>query len=371
MGKRWSATRQFWQGPALAALLLSCPPAIQANSGTSAPDPLSVHARFEQLIQDRIEFYNTAFPKLQFVHLRGGLGWSVDMQFLPLLLGQQPASLDYEHPADLRDELMQVSLQRLEIMLRGSHPSASLFKKGTQGLARRENICIITLDPDVMGTNDLDTTSEMLDLPRATIERMHPARYLDTEDHVAFAVDHEVFHCLDAFYNGPVPRSHQPYARNYALFRNENGADAFAVAMNIHHHGALTRYARNIMNVRALALMNDPDHCTWATIQRVLELNPETVAATPVQNLFKVAGSIRDMHAPSYEQYVAYRVAAHEMQVNLSREETATVTTVKAGGTRGSGSQAITLARQTQFWFNQLFSDEPFSELRNKLRLHW
>jgi len=370
MGRRWHSIP--WRSAALiTALLFLFPPVLAASRDPEAPGPDRFRARIETLVQQRIDFYNESFPALQFVHLRGGLGWSVDMQFLPLLLGQRAVSLDYEHPVSARDGLMQVSLKRLEIMLRQSEPSASLFRKSTDGLARRENVCIITLDPDVLATSDLETTSAMLNLPRSMIERMHPARYLDAEDHVAFAIDHEVFHCLDALYNGPVPRSHQPYARNYAFFRNENGADAFAVAMNIHRHGSLTRYARNIMNVRALALMNDPDHYTWATIQHVLELQPATMAATPVQTLFSVAARIRDRLAPAYEQYVAYRLAVHEMRAHLGSEETAAVAVAHGVVTREGGNDSVTLLKRTRFWFNQLFTDEPFSLMRERLLALW
>ena len=370
MTSRWQA-KQIWWVPFLLAIFSLCVPVAKASQVQPAAETDSIRSQFEDLIQQRINFYNNAFPELQFVHLRGGLGWSVDMQFVPILLGQAPTSLDYEHPASARDDLMVVSFKRLEIMLRDSHPSASLFRKSTDGLARRRNVCIITLNPDALATSDVDATSEMLNLPRTMVERVHPARYLDTEDHVAFAIDHEAFHCLDSMYNGPVPRSHQPYGRNYALFRNENGADAFAVAMNIHRHGELTRYARNIMNVRALALMDDPDHYTWAIIQHVLELNPATVAATPVQSLFAVAGRIRDRLAPAYEQYVAYRVAVHEMRSQLGNQESAAVSVAHGVVAHESNIKTVALVKQTRFWFNQLFTDEPFSLMRERLSAFW
>jgi len=371
MTKRWQAAHRFWQGALLVAILLCGPAAIRANPDVAIADAPSVHARYDQLIQARIDYYNSLFPSIHFVHLRGGMGWSVDMQFLPLLLGADATSLDYEHPKSLRQDLMQVSLKRLEIMLRDSQPSASLFRKGTAGLARRENVCVITLNTDALGTTDLEMTQEMLDLPATTVAQIHPARYLDSEDHVLFAIDHEVFHCFDALYNGPVPQSRKPYARNLAAFRSESGADAFAVAMNIRRHGYLTRYARNIMNIRALALINDPDHCTWATIQHVMELNPETITAAPAETLFAVASRIRDMRAPNYDQYVAYRVAVHELQAQLKSGSLEPLPQAQGGGTRGSGDRAATLARQTRFWFKQLFLDEPLDELRHQLLAMW
>lgn len=79
-------------------------------------------------IAHKIDFYNGAFPEIQFLHLEGGPRWTGDMMSLLLLLGPEASSLDYEHPPALRGELLLLSLRRPKRMLQRDIVSASTFR---------------------------------------------------------------------------------------------------------------------------------------------------------------------------------------------------------------------------------------------------
>lgn len=267
--------------------------------------------RLEQIVTQRVAFYNKAFPQLQFVRLRGGPGAHTEFARLQELLGRGAASMDYEHPADLRGTLLQAVMGRVQIMLDERAASASLFRVGDSAQASQPYLCVLTLDAGMVAHSDAQATRHLLDLSEHTFGRVHPSNYLDDEAHLAFVVDHEVYHCLDAFYNGPVPMSTRTYAAPFAFFRNENGADAFGVAMHLREHGRATAYTGNLLRIRALALLSaDPNHFTHAAIRRVLQRDPRRLRAMTPLEMVGIATQVRDAVAADYRQYVQFRIAA-------------------------------------------------------------
>lgn len=133
--------------------------------------------------------------------------------------------------------------------------------------------------------------------------------YLNSVDHLAFVLDHEVFHCLDAYYNGPMPISSRPHAAPYAAYRNESGADAFGAAMRLRDSGS-DHYVRNLIHIRALTLVQeDPEHFTDRSMCRVLYAYPAEIDGKTVGEVFAFASRVRDQEVSDYEAYVAFVAA--------------------------------------------------------------
>jgi hypothetical protein len=344
----------------LAVALISVGPVkAETTNHASLSQSISIRDRFDNLVNARIEFYNQQFPEIQFVNLFGGDFWRMDMQFIPILLGKTATSLDYEHPKELREDLMTVSLGRLAIMLRETMPSASLYRTGEGALARKNNVCIMTINTDVFAKSDRDATLTMIDISQEQFRKLHPSRYLNATQHLEFTVDHEVYHCLDAYFNGPVLQTHDPFAGEYASYRSENGADAFGVAMNIRQHGHLTDYAKNIMHMRALSLYNDdPNHFTWNSILRVFELNPDTLAQGAVLSIFIAATDIRDTLVPNYNEYLRYRTSAPRatFELGMIPDEHE----IKHPEMDKETTQ--NLVQNSSFWYDMLFVSTPLSK---------
>jgi hypothetical protein len=97
------------------------------------------------------------------------------------------------------------------------------------------------------------------------------------------------------------------------MSRDESGADAFGIIMNIASHGSVTLYARMLQNIRGLTLLlgDDVDHYTYPAIGAVLQMDPIQLAQTNVQERFQLATSIRNQVVGSYDDYIRYNIAAY------------------------------------------------------------
>jgi len=276
---------------------------------------------FVEAIERTIQFYNEYYPDIRFIQLRGGGGWITDLVRVQLLMGNGARSLDYAHPPNLREDLIAVSVMRVQWMLQNSLSSAALFAVGEDGAADRASLCVITIDPETAPTSDLDATRAMLDLPDKIFARIPAARYLDYEQHLEFVLNHEAYHCLDSYYNGPAPMSDKRYAGEHRFFHNENGADAYGILMDVHRRGRVTRHAENMLRVRALSLLNsDPNHYTYRAIAQVLRHDPVTLARLTPRQVFDLASQIRARVLLDYDDYVAFRAAAFQAMEELGLE---------------------------------------------------
>jgi len=282
---------------------------------TSAGEMLHQH---REQIKARLKIFNDSFPETQFVHLEGGDHWHGEMIALVAALTPNAKPLDYEFPPALHEQMMAVTLDRLVIMLRRNIISATSFRVPRDALLERPNVCVITLNPEHVITDDREATRHMLGLDTKEFAKVHPARYLDHLAHLDFAIDHEVFHCLESIYSGGVPATHREYDSQYHLFRRESLADAFALVMHIRSQGARTAYARNITHVRALCLCTgSPDHCTSATMLEFLALEPGSLAALSLREVMALVHRIGDPTLMSGRDYLREQAAVLQAAESL------------------------------------------------------
>jgi len=295
--------------------------AVTGRGVAQAEGGETTRQRVLETIQRSIQFYNAHYSDIRFIRLRGGDDWIRDLVRVQLLMGNNARCLDYAHPPDLRKDLLTVSVMRVQWMLQNSFSSAALFAVGEDGTADRANLCVITLDPEAAPSSDRDATRAMLDLPDEVFARMAAVRYLDHDQHLEFVFDHEAYHCLDSYYNGPAPMSDKRYAGEYRFFHNEQGADAYGISMNLRRHGRITRHAENMLRVRALSLLNgDPNHNTYKAVAQVLRHDPTALGRLTPRQAFDLAGRIRTQVLPGYDDYVAYRAAAFQAMQELGLE---------------------------------------------------
>jgi hypothetical protein len=276
-------------------------------------------AELERIVVDKLAYYARQVPEVQFVVLDSAGRVERNLAALLALLGQDADALDYAHPPHLREDLLIVTLARIRTLLEHDMASSTLLRPGKQALARRPNLCIITLDPWAIARDDRTATGHLLDLPATEFEAIARDHYLDHEAHLRFAVDHEVYHCLDTLYNGPIPMSHREHWGGYMLFRNERGADAFAVIMNMAAAGAVTDYARRLADIRGLALINgDPNHDTYGAIRAALQLDPAVLKNSSLRRRVALASELRLRGIGGYQGYVAHRRAAYRAMGRLA-----------------------------------------------------
>lgn len=304
----------------LAALLLAnCPLHARENHSTTLSADKTDIASIHAAIQEQLAVYNEAFPDIQFVHLRNG-EWEKSLQALELLIGYQATNLDYEHPLELREDLLFVTVAKIQMMLVNKMASSYLFKAGQMPATSRSHICVITLPPASVASNQQATRS-FIDLPADILASLPASAYLDKTQHLQFILDHEAYHCLDTFHDGGIPMSDKDFSTRYDCFKRENRADMFAIAMNIRRHRKPTSYVNNVMTLRGMTLINgEMQHDSSRAMQLVLNANQDTIVNSQPPALLQQVKLLYQTIEPDYEEYLDFRRAAVEAIQQLGKQ---------------------------------------------------
>lgn len=267
--------------------------------------------QIEQIVQHRLANYATLYPEIDFVLLDTTGDVAGNMRILAKILGEDPDPLDYEHPEHLRHELLMATLMRIELLLQTDVGSSTLFKPGKGAVARRKQVCVITMAPWQIAADDRAATRHLLELTDREFAAISPLHYLDHVAHLEFALDHEIFHCLDTIYNGPVSMSRLKYWGDYHMLKEESAADAFGLIMHLAAHRSLTPYAQTLRRIRGLTLLaGDTNHFTYRSLSLVLHLDPVALADEDIQARFRHASQISTRTVGSYTNYLRYAQAA-------------------------------------------------------------
>lgn len=340
----------LWMISAIAA-----PHADNLNAYSSA---LNEHDKVLSVISDRITSYHQSYPGIYFLHLEGGRHAYLDLVRLTRLLGSDPQPLDYEHTRDLREDLLDVTMQRMKLMLNSNNISATLFRVGQESTLDSEYLCVITLNPDDFGTSGYVDMENILNLPATTISRIHPSRRLDNFDYLQFVLNHEMYHCVDSYLNGGQRMSKDDYIAEYDLLKRESVADAYAMSVHVKNHDGLTTFARNFLHMRALWIYsNSPHHCTFETIKTVLKREKEVLKSK--DDLATFVKKLTTEVIGNYSNYISNHAAA----LNAARMTGANI--------EKYGKRWVLLAdqqknqnledlyfRQFRYYYQMLFNDE-------------
>jgi len=275
----------------------------------------------QTLLDEKIEYYRYLYPEIVFLILNGDDELPADMIALDQVLGYQPKSMDYEHPAELREDLMFVSVGRVELMLQSKMPSSSLFKTDTP-LSQQEYICVLTINLYDMAADSIRSTQHLLELPQKVIQKIPKDLLLPPGDYLAFVIDHEIYHCLKSMYVGPQLMSHKKLWGEYNIFHNELGADAYALGMHIKTRDEDSIFAKNIMKIRGMALYNgDPDHLTCKALEQVLKIPSNNIAEMSAYEVFDMANRIKDRLTTDYDEYIRHLASKVQAMKELGVEE--------------------------------------------------
>lgn len=287
--------------------------ANETNIHKASSDIENKIEKINQAIKEKLDYYNQTFSNVQFVHLRNG-EWEKSLQALELFIGYQATSLDYEHPKELREDLLYVTVAKIQMMLVNKITSSYLFKVGKIPAASKQYACVITLDAATTLLTNQISTQYFIDLPYDTLRTLPEKSYLDKEQHLNFIIDHEVFHCLDTFHFGGIPISKKSFSTRHDTFKREVQADMFAIAMNMRRNKKLTRYANNLISLRAMTLINgEPQHNSSNAMQMIINSDKENLIYSQPMELIKKIKQLYKTIALSYEEYISYRVAAVEV----------------------------------------------------------
>ena len=147
-----------------------------------------------------LKAYAMSFPEIYFILLSGG-GSGESIKNIYGSLGDGASNVDYEHPVQAGELLMEAQFDRIRLMLKESMPSATLFKIGKDSALIRPYACVLTLNEKVFAGDPLASTRFIFGAEQDS--EVNFLRILDNQTFLLFTFHHEVFHCLDAYINGP------------------------------------------------------------------------------------------------------------------------------------------------------------------------
>ncbi len=313
----------------------------------------------ESQLNEKIKYYRQLYPEIMFMILKGGNETQDDMMVLDLMLGDQPKSLDYEHPPRLREDLMYVSIERIRMMLQSYAPSSSLFKVDNPP-GGQEHVCVLTINPIEVAANSMRATESLLDIPQKFIRKTPQDMQLSPDDYLAFLVDHEVYHCLQSMYVGPQLMSHKDLWAEYNLFHNEQGADAYALGMHIKNRDEDSLFAKNILRIRGMALYNvDPGHLTYKAIEQVLKIPIEKIKKMSANEIFVLANTIKDQLTTTYDEHIQFLASAVQaiQEIGMGEHVSAEFRN-KIKGIKADPEQVKELVANSRRCFAELSGDE-------------
>jgi len=264
--------------------------------------------------------YARQVPEVGFLRLYGKEGAN-RVSDLPFSLGEGASNADYEHDESARETLLELQLKRIALMLRENIPSAALFKTGHGSPFGHAYLCVITLDADQFRRESGSAVRLMA--PSLHEEGMagHPKRPLDVGNFLRFTVDHEVFHCLNAYFNGPTfHKTHDVLQRAFQEHANEAQADVFATLAFRHNDAADVGFLRDVAAMRTLSVLDlDLPHVTGDIILHSMAIPKYHRPASLTERVAASHKLVSDV-MPSAKQFVQRLARVVQAAERLGRD---------------------------------------------------
>lgn len=265
----------------------------QGADGIPQASQLGAHDRYRLATADPVDrqlaAYARQLPEMGFLRLYGDSASSMLVR-LPELLGEGAANIDYEHKPFQRQDVLEAQMQRIGIMLSEDMPSATLFRVGSGSVFDHRYLCVITLNSEPYRRDRYLATRLMVSghdkLERQTVN----TEIVNNSDFLRFMVDHEVYHCLGAYFGGPSFRMTDSNIHSqYQHYLAEAEADVFAAISFKQAVPAAETFLRKMAAFRTVSpLAMDFQHFTGEVIDRSLRTSMSLDSLTVEQ---KVAAS--------------------------------------------------------------------------------
>ena len=275
----------------------------------------SAMANIESAIANQFEQYQVDYPDIHFLHL-GGTDLKTVAE-LPGLLGKGAINVDYEHDADSSEILLEAQFGRIHTMVANGMPSSTLFRVNEDSGFKRPFVCVVTLDAKVLSENPEMATRIMLGDVDPTVAGVRDEARLNNASFASFTVDHEIFHCLDAYLNGPTfTKTFDQMEACYQRFVAEQRADLFATAMYRRRSPQDQGFLQQLHHYRTLTLLDwDTDHYTSSVMEAVQALPVASLQQGNVPSLVQRMSLLADTAILDYMTYIEYLVAAYDIAI--------------------------------------------------------
>jgi len=262
-----------------------------------------------QLIDKQITLYRAAYPEIEFKLLYEMADFD---QLMPLThsLGEDLSNVDYEHPGDLRITLVEAQEYRIAFQLANGNGTATLFKTPNARITNKPYSCLITLSIPLLDEAASAATQFMYDIGDDTFKSIPESYYIDNQDFLAYSIDHEVFHCIDAYVNGSLyPRTLDPLKACLDRTRAEQRTEIFAAMAHLSRQPNGKRFLKNLATARTVNLLSgDVEHYTSEVLYK-LAASSELNIKGDIKALAEESMLYAENKAPSYKDHQEFLVA--------------------------------------------------------------
>jgi len=285
-----------------------CPTPTRGKSTDSAQNAAMSHITADgmQIVTQQLAHYTKNFPELTFVWLRGEEDLP-RVQELSLALGEGADDEVYEHSAAARETLLEAEFGRIAQLIQMNSPSSTLFRTGKHSEYKTPHVCVITLD-------DRQFLSDRLAASRFFLgtEQVPKDLIVSPVTTLRFTLDHEVFHCLDAYMNGPMyPKTRSRAHAQYSQLQAEMRADFFASVMLRKNHND-TKFVRTLAKVRTLGLLYwDLAHFTRPALSVALQEPLDDLKHDDMRSMAQMARRVVHQLQPSYAHFEHWRASIY------------------------------------------------------------
>lgn len=262
------------------------------------------------LIDKLISHYKETYPEIEFTLLLNRADLD---QLLPLTnsLGKDLSNVDYEHPEEARITLVEAQEYRLSLQISNGNGSATLFKTPNARITKKPYVCLITLDLSFLDAEPLAATRFMYDIDEETLSSLPESFQLDNHDFFLYTIDHEIFHCIDAYTNGFLyPRTRDPIKSCLDRFRIELRTEIYSAMAHLSRQPNGKRFLKNLATARTVNLLSgDVEHYTREALHMLVE-NDELNISSDIKTLAEEAMRFAEKLTPDYADHKEFLVAA-------------------------------------------------------------
>lgn len=280
---------------------------------------LTPYAHSSSLLAPRIQEYAALYPDIYFLHIQGDEN-NPDFSMLPKLIGKDAKNLDYEHDPIVRADLLQAQLMRIQYSLRSRIPSATLFQTGKFAAYTKPYVCVLTLDEEEFIKNPSTSSHLMLGENTQTQLPINNLGRLDYETFMFFTLDHEIYHCLDAYLNGPsLGMRADEKQTDYDHFLSEYRADLYASLTTRQSYPLADVFLHLLTYYREMGLIDlDTEHYTVNAIRQGARIPKTEIRSKRINEIAKSIQQIVHESKPGIDEYSQLKNTARGMALHLS-----------------------------------------------------
>lgn len=290
-----------------------------------------------EIVDNMLAEYQSAYPDIQFVHLEDGLD-SDRLDKIYAALGEDAENVDYEHPSALRSTLLVAHRRRIEIMLDEGLPSATLFRSGAQSDVQKGYVCVVTLDTTHFSGGPGAATGLL-----SVGFELETGAKLKNEQFLRFTIDHELFHCLDAYLNGPTrPRTGSYINASYNDYRAEQRADLYAGFAHQARESGDEGFLHTLAMYRTLAILElDVEHFSAPLLLKIMRIDPSFSAGLSLVARVGFAMAVADRWLLTADEYRDFVASAAIVAMENDRKLVASPMFQELSGTGGPPDEQI------------------------------